>query len=371
MEDRRSKIEDRASKIEDRITSDRSSILDSPSSILRDLPSLWRAWLSLVWLSFRRQANARQMVWIALGLVGVSAALVAINTAAGMVRPQTQGWGMHGSRWPRFGPSRPGEKMPPVRYTHMEWVEQTQVMTAAMPFSPEAHAVQAGILGSARTILTPNIETDSGKKVSISGYQVFSEIMISSIFLTFLLPLCSLSFAIESIGGERESQSLIWVLSRPMPRQLIYLAKFVALLPWAIGLNLGGFILICLAGGASGRPALALSWPAILAVTVTFSSLFFLLGASFRRPAVVALIYSFCLELVLGGMPGYLKYLSIGYYARCLMFRRAESLGVLAGDPEVYLSDQRVALAILLLMAAGLLGLGMWVFSRKQYHEVD
>jgi ABC-type transport system involved in multi-copper enzyme maturation permease subunit len=334
-------------------------------------PALWRAWVSLVWLSFRRQANARQMVWIALALVGVTAAGAAINTAAGYARPESQGWGMHPWRWPD---SRPGGKRPPmpfVRMRYSEWVDRTHLMLTATPLAPEATALQAGILGSVRTVLTPNLTTTRNQTVSVSGFQIFSELVISSLFLTFLLPLCSLSFAVESIGGDRESQNLIWLLSRPMPRPLIYLAKFVALLPWAIGLNLGGFALICLAGGAAGRPALTLYWPAILLVTVAFSSLFILLGAWFRRPAIVGLIYSFCLELVLGGMPGYLKYLSISYYARCLMFRRAESAGILAGDPIAYLSDERVAFGVLLLVTTALLGLGMWIFSRKQYHEVD
>src|SRR5262245_50232350 len=43
-------------------------------------PSLVRAWCYLVWLSLRRQARARQMVLIALGLLAFAAAFVAIAT---------------------------------------------------------------------------------------------------------------------------------------------------------------------------------------------------------------------------------------------------------------------------------------------------
>ena len=45
-------------------------------------PSLWRAWWFLVLLSFRRQARARQMVWIALGLLAFIGAMTAVATAA-------------------------------------------------------------------------------------------------------------------------------------------------------------------------------------------------------------------------------------------------------------------------------------------------
>src|SRR5437899_1691681 len=46
-------------------------------------PSAFRAWVELVWLCLWRQARARQMVWIALGLLGLTTTIVALNTAAG------------------------------------------------------------------------------------------------------------------------------------------------------------------------------------------------------------------------------------------------------------------------------------------------
>jgi len=63
-----------------------SAMSTSPSApgadATRLAPSLGRAWCYLVALSFRRQARARQMVWIALGLLGFIAAMTAVATAA-------------------------------------------------------------------------------------------------------------------------------------------------------------------------------------------------------------------------------------------------------------------------------------------------
>jgi hypothetical protein len=137
-----------------------------------------------------------------------------------------------------------------------------------------------------------------------------------------------------------------------------------------LGLNLLGFALLCLAAWPAGRPALLLYWPAVAVATVTFSALFLLIGATFRWPAVVSIVYSFCLELVFGLMPGYLRYASVSYYAKCLMFHQEMTLGVESDRPELYLSGPTAA-AVLLLLAAALLGLGAWLFSRKEYHEVD
>jgi ABC-type transport system involved in multi-copper enzyme maturation permease subunit len=323
-----------------------------PSAVIQ--PSQWRAWWSLVWLSWRRQAKARQMVWMALGLMAIAVALVAYNTATGRV-------GMHHWRHPRrFG------------FTFVQWVEVTQAVTDAIPQRPGAHAIQSAILGACRTILSPTAHDEHGRLLAISAFQIFSQWVVFSIFLTFLLPIWSLSFATEALGGERESQSLIWLLSRPLPRPAIYLAKFVALLPWSVGLNVLGFALLCLAGGPPGRLALQLYWPAVVWATLAFSALYLLMGAYFRRPAVIAIVYSFCLEVVLANMPGYLKRASIGFYTRCLMFDTAGQYGIQPEKPSVFLPvDGTTALAVLIGGTAVLLAAGMWVFSRTQYVEVD
>src|SRR5437763_4222658 len=55
--------------------------LPHPSSFILH-PSPVRAWLYLVWLSWQRQARARQMVWIALVLLAITAVVVGLITAA-------------------------------------------------------------------------------------------------------------------------------------------------------------------------------------------------------------------------------------------------------------------------------------------------
>ena len=128
----------------------------------------------------------------------------------------------------------------------MQWADEIQVIASTTDRSAAGQGVQAAVAAAVRGI------------IERSGFMVFSRTAVFSIFLSFLLPLWSLSFATEALGGERESNSLVWLLSRPLPRPAIYLAKFVALLPWSLGLNLGGFGLLCLAGGQPGMMAFRL-----------------------------------------------------------------------------------------------------------------
>jgi hypothetical protein len=304
-------------------------------------PRLWRAWCYLVVLSWQRQVRARQMVWIALGLLAFAAALVAINTAADR-------WGMQHRRFPgRRGP------------TLEEWVDRGEATALVAHGTAGGQAVANAAFGSTRGLLKE------------SAFLVFSREAVFSIFLSFLLPVWSLSFATEALGGDREHNSLVWLLTRPLPRPAIYLAKFVALLPWSIGLNVGGFAVLCLAGGRPGVRALQLFWPAVLWATLAFSALFYLAGAYFRRPAVVALVYSFFLETLLGNMPGYLKRVSISFYTRCMMFEAAQGYGVQPEKPSVFLPvSGETAQLVLMGLTASLLVLGAALFARSQYQEI-
>jgi ABC-type transport system involved in multi-copper enzyme maturation permease subunit len=318
---------------------DHSSVALSPAHPVTS--SRIRAWCYLVWLSWQRQARASQMVWIAVGLLAFSVALVAIFTAR-------DAWSMRFWRWPyRRGP------------TFLQWADEVQVLVSLQDHSAAGQGLQAALAASVRGV------------VYNSGFSIFSHWGVFLLFLSFLLPLFNLSFATEALGGERESNSLIWLLSRPLSRPEIYLAKFVALLPWTLGLNLGGFALFCVAAGKPGWLAFQLYWPAVLAATLAFSSLFYLMGAFFRRPAVAAIVYAFFLEVIFGNMPGFLKRISIGFYARCMMFDAASAFGIQPERPEIFLPvDGTTALAVLLGLTLALLGIGVFVFSRSQYQEI-
>src|SRR5947208_1931659 len=107
-------------------------------------PSLWRAWLYLVLLSWRRQARAREMVWIALGLLAFTAAMTAIATASDQ-------W-----RRPRFR-----------RIT-----AETQVMIDALRPGDAAQAVADAYLGAARAA----VESDE------ASVQMFTRWVVILIF---------------------------------------------------------------------------------------------------------------------------------------------------------------------------------------------
>jgi ABC-2 type transport system permease protein len=303
---------------------------------------IWRAWCFLVWLSFQRQARAHLMIWIALGLLGLTLLVVIINTQAG--------------RWTMAGWSHPRGKGPTYSQ-HLDNLGYTGMLPWSAPEASIHHMVHSAF----RTTV-----------YEASGFLVFSDLIVFSLFTTFLLPLWSVSFATEGLGREREAQNLLWVLTRPIPRPAIFLAKYVALLPWCLLLNFGGFALICLAGGDHGRRALQVYWPAVFWGTLAFSALFHLLGACLRRAAVVALLYAFFLESIMGNMPGHFKRLSISFYTRCLMFERAHDIGVQPERPLWYMPVSGTSAWLVLAgITVACLIVGAVVFTWNEYLDVN
>jgi ABC-type transport system involved in multi-copper enzyme maturation permease subunit len=159
-------------------------------------------------------------------------------------------------------------------------------------------------------------------------------------------------------------------MTRPIPRSGIYLAKFLGTLPWCLAFSAGGFVAVCLAGGAHGREALARFWPAAVMGTVVFAALFHLIGALFRRPVVVGLVYVFFFEALVPALPGSLKLLSLTFYVRSLMYNEAADAGYPAEMLEVSEPvSPTTAWAVLAAATAALTLLGMWLFSRSEYRD--
>jgi ABC-2 type transport system permease protein len=347
------------------------SSLPTPHS---PLPSVFRAWCVLVVQSFQRHWRVRQMGWVSLGLLGVVVFWVTVVT-------QRNGWDLSQQRARRsiLTNAQEAERLTPrnryLSFGQMVQPDQGERPPAQVlplrphetpnPLNPTEDALTALILSVPQAVLT------SEKFVHDWGFMTYSRWVIHLVFFGFVLPLFTLSYASGALGTDRESRSLVWLMTRPIPRSAIYLAKFVGTLPWCLAFGLGGFVAVCLAGGEFGREALARYWPAAAMATVAFASLFHLVGAIFRRPVVVGLVYVFFFEAVVAALPGSLKLLSLTFYARSLMYNEAAA----ADYPVEMLPAMTAAVSnttawwVLAVAAVGINLVGMWLFARLEYRD--
>lgn len=280
------------------------------------------------------------MLWISLGLLGLFALIVFVNYRTG--RFSMANWQV---------PRRSGVTMNQhlenmTRWSQLLWHDAGQVQFAVL-----------GAVGAALHEASP--------------FFVFSNRVIFFIFATFLLPLWTLSFATEGLGRPREAGNLAWLLTRPLPRSSVYLATFLAALPWCLALNVGGLWLLCAMAGDVGALAFSLYWPGVFWGTLAFASLFHLMGACVRRPGLTALLYAMFLETLAGNLPREFKRLSISYYMRCMMFDSAHDYGIRPENPSIYVPvSGTTAVWMLALITTACLLVGMWIFSRREYGDV-
>jgi ABC-type transport system involved in multi-copper enzyme maturation permease subunit len=366
-------------------------------------PSVLRACCYLAWLSWQRQARAHMLVILSLILLIATALLFCVlsylnlwSVRSWRYRVVTEVVAPHNA-WndltpldvrtvPRLGGingsapltvacavqmalheaalhPKPARTMSEVK-TVGTWVDSVQ-MSLLCSQRPGASGGDLAVLGAVQAAMK-----QSPFRVFTGGLLVgFGNglVQVPGLFFGFLLPIWSLAFASEALGGDRENNSLIWLLSRPIPRPAIYLTRYVAQLPWSATLNLGGFAILCVCAGAPGRQALRLYWPAVVWATLAFTALFHLFGAFLRRPAVYAIMYTFFLEILLNLMPGYPKRISLSFYARCLVYDEGSAFGVAPENPANYLAvSGTMATLVLAGSTLVLLAFGAWLFGRTQ-----
>ena len=188
------------------------------------------------------------------------------------------------------------------------------------------------------------------------------------IFSSFLIPICALGFGTTALGAEREEQTLVFLLTRPIPRWQVLLAKILASLPLSCGIVMTSFALYCLLVGSIGIKAFLIYWPAMLGMAIAYVALFQLFAVVFRHPTMLALVYALVIELFVGNLPGSIKRLAINYYGRSLIYGLglAEGLKTPRGFEGIPAAQAYWTLAGI---AGGCLFAGFLLFQWKEYRD--
>lgn len=199
----------------------------------------------------------------------------------------------------------------------------------------------------------------------------FIEEVLLTVYVSFLMPIFCLSFASAGVASDREEQTLVYLLTTPLPRPFIFAAKAGAALAISLGWTVGSLALLCYLAGKPGADTFPSVWRSVVASTVAYVALFQLFSVIFRRATIVALGYSLFLETLVGNMPGIVKRLTICFYTRCMIFESSSNLGIgPTGSFNAILFQPipgATAQTLLYAGSATLLLAGMWIFSTREY----
>ncbi len=153
--------------------------------------------------------------------------------------------------------------------------------------------------------------------------------LIFTIIPHVLVPLTALVYASSMIHDELEEQTLTYLLIRPSPKWVIYIAKLLATLLITLFLS-AGCLLLTYTAMYWGLPGFAgtafwthlLKALGVLALAlVAYCSLFGYLGLLVRRSLVVGVAYIIVFEGVLANIDFMVRRLSVMYYFRVLAAR--------------------------------------------------
>ncbi len=199
------------------------------------------------------------------------------------------------------------------------------------------------------------------------AFEAYTSFLIG-IFLAIVIPLCAVAFATSGLASEREDRTLLLILSRPIPRFLVLLTRWLASLPLGLGMVLGTFYLCCRLAGGIGETVLMLYLPAVLWTTFAYLGLFHLFAVTFRHATIIALAYAVFVEMILGAMPGIIKRIAVNYYGRSLMYVAGAQEGITSPDPRWFEPiDPSLATWSLIGIGLGAMLMATIVFERHDY----
>ena len=169
----------------------------------------------------------------------------------------------------------------------------------------------------------PGFDGEAGalaRPAGLDGPAVFG-LMIWTFYLRFTVPVLGVFYGTALLADEVEDRTITYLFTRPVARGAVLAGKYLACLACTTVIVLPSvmlvyFLAVPLAGGSIGRnfPVLLLDLGLIGAGLAVYGAVFALVGARFRRPLLIGLVFVFGWEPVVVVLPGYMKYLSVAYY---------------------------------------------------------
>jgi ABC-2 type transport system permease protein len=100
-----------------------------------------------------------------------------------------------------------------------------------------------------------------------------------------------------------------------------------------------------------------------------YGAVFAFIGAAFRRPLLVGLVFIFGWEQAALAFPGYMRQLTVAYYLQALVPHAMPADGVVSALQGFFRDSPGVALSLLALTViwAVFLALATWAVERREY----
>ena len=172
------------------------------------------------------------------------------------------------------------------------------------------------------------------------------------------------------IGQEIEGRTIVYLLTRPVPRWLLLIVRFAASVLVVFVLSAIAFLLTSFGayGGLSGNPYLLRDLGVVALGSLAYGALFLFVSLAVNRALIWCVLFAFGWETAVPSMPGDIYRASIlSHLNAAMQHPKVGTGGVLAllgGSPMI---SARSGVVTLLVLSAALLALSMWWFTRFEF----
>ena len=172
-----------------------------------------------------------------------------------------------------------------------------------------------------------NLAGASGLRVNnlaVDGPAIFG-LMIWAFFVKFSVPVLGVFYGTSLVADEVEDKTITYLFTRPIAREAVLIGKYLAYLACTIFVVLPAIVLVWILvipmGGSLGANFLDLVKDlGIVAVGLAvYGAVFAFIGAYFKRPLLIGLVFIFGWEQTIVAFPGSFKLFSVAYYLQGLV----------------------------------------------------
>jgi ABC-type transport system involved in multi-copper enzyme maturation permease subunit len=208
----------------------------------------------------------------------------------------------------------------------------------------------------------------------MAGPSIFG-LMIWVFYLRFTIPVLGVFYGTSLIADEVEDKTITYLFTRPIPKGAVLVGKYFAYLACTVFVVLPSVVIVYLSivpmrGSLGGSFIDLLKDLALLGIGLAvYGAVFAFIGARFRRPLLVGLVFIFGWEQAALAFPGYLKKFTVAYYLQAMVPHAMPGDGVVSLIQGIFretpsLGESLFWLAMILL---GFLWAAAVSVERKEY----
>ncbi len=207
----------------------------------------------------------------------------------------------------------------------------------------------------------------------VAGFGIFG-VMMWMLFLRFIVPVLGVFYGTALMADEVEDKTITYLFTRPIPRGAVLVGKYLAYLVCTTlvvlpSVMIAYFLLVPFQALPSTFGSLLVDLGLMELGLAVYGGVFAFVGAFFKRPLVIGLVFAFGWEQVVMVLPGYLKQFTIAYYLQALVPHAMPSDGIASLLQGMFRETPPAAVCLtwLTVYLVGFLYLATRVVEGKEY----